>query len=94
MSGATPWSGTAWPPFMSDPNELLSRMRRIDQTTQQTFHWVRIGAVVPIVLAIIIVIIGQVKRGPVEFTEADGRFGSSGGASSPGPLKERVLPQG
>jgi hypothetical protein len=58
MSGSVPWSGTTQPPQMNDPNELLNRIRRIDQTTAQTFHWVRIGVVVLILLAIVIVIIG------------------------------------
>jgi hypothetical protein len=50
-----PW--TPAPPQypMSDPNALL---RKIDQTTTQTYHWVRIGVVVLIILAIVIVIIG------------------------------------
>ncbi len=43
---------------MNDPNELLNRIRRIDQTTAQTFHWVRIGVVVLVVLAIAVIIIG------------------------------------
>jgi len=43
---------------MNDPNELLNRIRRIDQTTSQTFHWVRIGVVILIVLAILIILIG------------------------------------
>jgi hypothetical protein len=58
MSAPTPWSGLPQPPQMNDPNELLNRIRRIDQTTAQTFHWVRIGVVVLIVLGIVIVIIG------------------------------------
>ena len=58
MSSAMPWSGTQQPPLMNDPNELLSRIRHIDQTTTQTFHWVRIGVVVLILLAIVIIIIG------------------------------------
>jgi len=58
MSTAAPWSGTPQSPLMNDPNELLNRIRRIDQTTTQTFHWVRIGIVVLIVLAILIVLIG------------------------------------
>lgn len=53
-----PWPGTPQPPPMNDPNELLSRIRRIDQTTTQTFHWVRIGVVALIILAIIIILIG------------------------------------
>jgi len=38
-------------PSASDPNEIL---RRIDQTTTMTFHWVRIGVVVSIVLLLVI----------------------------------------
>jgi hypothetical protein len=58
MSGTLPWSGTSQTSPMNDPNELLNRIRRIDQTTAQTFHWVRIGVVVLVVLAIAIIIIG------------------------------------
>jgi len=58
MSGALPWSGSAQPPTTSDPNELLDTVRRIDQTTTQTFHWVRIGVVILIVLAIVIILVG------------------------------------
>ncbi|MGD0588656.1 MAG: hypothetical protein ABSA63_07710 [Thermoplasmata archaeon] len=58
MSAAAPWSATPQPPLMNDPNELLNRIRRIDQTTSQTFHWVRIGVVILIVLAILIILIG------------------------------------
>jgi hypothetical protein len=57
MSATMPLSGMP-AESMNDPNELLNRIRRIDQTTAQTFHWVRIGVVVLIVLAIVIVIIG------------------------------------
>jgi hypothetical protein len=53
-----PWSGTPQPPMMNDPNELLNRIRRIDQTATQTFHWVRIGVVVLIILGIIFIFIG------------------------------------
>jgi hypothetical protein len=58
MSSTLPWSGTPPAPLTNDPNELLNTVRRIDQTTAQTFHWVRIGIVVLIVLAVLIVIIG------------------------------------
>jgi hypothetical protein len=58
MSSAMPWSGTSPAPPMNDPNELLNRIRQIEQTTTQTFHWVRIGVVILIVLAIVIIIIG------------------------------------
>lgn len=58
MSATWPWSGTPQPPPMNDPNELLNRVRRIDQTTTQMFHWVRIGVVALIVLAIVIILIG------------------------------------
>jgi hypothetical protein len=58
MSATLPWSGTPQPPPMNDPNELLGRIRRIDQTTAQIFHWVRIGVVVLILLAVVIIIIG------------------------------------
>jgi hypothetical protein len=58
MSSTMPWSGTTQSPSMNDPNELLNRIRRIDQTTTQTFHWVRIGVVVLIVLSIAVIIIG------------------------------------
>jgi hypothetical protein len=58
MSGNMPWSVTPQPVSMNDPNELLNRIRNIDQTTTQTFHWVRIGVVVLIVLAIVIIIFG------------------------------------
>lgn len=40
---------------MYDPNELL---RRIDMTTTQTFHWVRIGFIVVIILLIVVVFVG------------------------------------
>jgi len=58
MSGSIPWSGTPQSTPMNDPNELLNRIRRIDQTTAQTFHWVRIGVVVLILLSLVIVFIG------------------------------------
>jgi hypothetical protein len=58
MSGNMPWSVTPQAPSMNDPNELLNRIRNIDQTTTQTFHWVRIGVVVLALLAIVIIIIG------------------------------------
>ena len=48
MSASTPWT-PAPPPPTYDPNALL---RRIDQTTTQIFHWVRIGVVVLIVLVL------------------------------------------
>ena len=43
---------------MNDPNELLNRIRRIDQTTAQIFHWVRIGVVALIVLTIVAIVFG------------------------------------
>jgi hypothetical protein len=43
---------------MNDPNELLNRIRQIDQTTTQTFHWVRIGVVVLILLTVVAILIG------------------------------------
>ena len=58
MSSAMPWSGTPQTPTMNDPNELLNRVRKIDQQTTQTFHWVRLGVIVLIVLAVVIIIIG------------------------------------
>ncbi len=58
MSTAMPWSGTPQPSAMNDPNELLNRVRRIDQQTTQTFHWVRLGVIVLVVLAVVIIIIG------------------------------------
>jgi hypothetical protein len=53
-----PWSTTPQSSTMNDPNELLNRIRRIDQTTAQIFHWVRIGVVVIIVLVSVAIIIG------------------------------------
>jgi hypothetical protein len=58
MSNTMPWSGTPQSPQMNDPNELLNTIRRIDQTTAQTFHWVRIGVVVLIALTIVAILIG------------------------------------
>jgi len=58
MSASGPWSGTPQSPMMNDPNELLNRIRQIDQTTTQTFHWVRIGVVALIVLAFVIILVG------------------------------------
>jgi hypothetical protein len=52
MSGSVPWSTTP-SPEPNDPNDLL---RRIDQNTQQIFHWVRLGFVVVIVLLVLVVI--------------------------------------
>ncbi len=43
------------PPIPSDPNELL---RRIDQQTTQTYHWVRAGVIVIILLLVVVVFIG------------------------------------
>ncbi len=59
MSGTLPWS-TAPPSatMANDPNELLNRVRNIDQTTTQIYHWVRLGMIVLIVLALVIVFIG------------------------------------
>jgi uncharacterized membrane protein YukC len=39
----------------SDPNELL---QRIDQTTMQMFHWIRVGMVAVILLLIVVIILG------------------------------------
>jgi len=58
MSTSMPWSGTPQSPAMNDPNELLNRIRRIDQTTAQIFHWVRIGVVALIVLTIVAIVFG------------------------------------
>jgi hypothetical protein len=58
MSATMPWSGTPQSAPMNDPNELLTTIRRIDQTTAQTFHWVRIGVVVLIVLTVVAILIG------------------------------------
>jgi hypothetical protein len=58
MTGAMPWTGTPQAPQMNDPNELLNRVRHIDAMTTQTFHWVRLGIIVLILIGIVIVIIG------------------------------------
>jgi hypothetical protein len=58
MSGNMPWSGTPQAPQMNDPNELLNRIRHIDATTTQTFHWVRLGIVVLIVIGLVVILIG------------------------------------
>jgi hypothetical protein len=58
MSSTLPWSGTPQSPPMNDLDELLNRIRQIDQTTTQTFHWVRIGVVAPILLTIVAILIG------------------------------------
>jgi hypothetical protein len=58
MPAAMPWNGSAQAPQMNDPNELLNRIRRIDQTTTQTFHWVRLGIIVLIVIGILIILVG------------------------------------
>jgi|HubBroStandDraft_1064217.scaffolds.fasta_scaffold84797_2 hypothetical protein len=58
MSATFPWSGTPQPPQMNDPNELINTIRRIDQTATQTFHWVRIGVIVLILLVIVSILIG------------------------------------
>jgi hypothetical protein len=56
MAGSVPWSPMSPPPPTTyDPNALL---RKIDQTTSQIFHWVRIGVVVIIILLIVVVLIG------------------------------------
>jgi ABC-type microcin C transport system permease subunit YejE len=55
MAGSLPWSQAPPPPPSNEPTELL---RRIDQNTQQIFHWVRAGFVVAIVLLIIVIFIG------------------------------------
>jgi hypothetical protein len=54
MSNTMPWSGTPQSPQMNDPNELLNTIRRIDQTTAQTFHWVRIGVIVLTLAAVLL----------------------------------------
>ena len=48
-----PWT-PAPPPPTYDPNAIL---RRIDQTTTQIFHWVRIGVVLVIVLVLVSIVI-------------------------------------
>jgi hypothetical protein len=53
MAGSMPWSSPPSPAPMTDSNELL---QRIDQNTQQIFHWVRLGFVVVIVLLVLVVI--------------------------------------
>jgi hypothetical protein len=53
MSASLPWSATPNAPASNDPNELL---RRIDQTTAQIFHWVRLGFVVVIILLFLVVL--------------------------------------
>jgi hypothetical protein len=58
MTGTLPWSGTPPSPPANDPNELLNRIRHIDQMTTQTFHWVRLGIIVLILLGVVIVIVG------------------------------------
>jgi hypothetical protein len=42
---------------MNDPNELLNRIRHIDQMTAQIFHWVRLGVTVLIVLVLVSIVI-------------------------------------
>ena len=39
----------------TDPNALL---QRIDQTTTQMFHWVRLGMIVVILLLVFLIVIG------------------------------------
>ena len=53
MSASMPWT-PAPPPPTYDPNAIL---RRIDQTTTQIFHWVRIGVVLVIVLVLVSIVI-------------------------------------
>ncbi len=53
MTGALPWSTAPPLPPTNDPNEML---RRIDATTTQMFHWVRLGFVAVIVLLLLIAI--------------------------------------
>lgn len=43
------------PTAPSDPNELL---RLINQTTTQTYHWIRAGVIVIVLLVIVAIIIG------------------------------------
>jgi hypothetical protein len=57
MSGTLPWSGGPQAPAMNDPNELLNRIRHIDQMTAQIFHWVRLGVTVLIVLVLVSIVI-------------------------------------
>jgi hypothetical protein len=57
MSGAMQWPGSTQTPQMNDPNELLNRVRHIDETTSQIFHWVRLGVVVLIVLVLVSILI-------------------------------------
>lgn len=53
MFGQTPPPQAPPPMSMNDPNAWL---RRIDQTTTMTYHWVRAGVIASIVLLILILI--------------------------------------
>lgn len=53
MSASLPWSSAPTAPPTNDPNEVL---RHIDQTTTQTFHWVRLGFIVVIILLLLVVV--------------------------------------
>ena len=53
MWGQKPMTGGANSGTVTDPNALL---QRIDQTTTMTFHWIRAGVVVMILLLVLIAI--------------------------------------
>jgi hypothetical protein len=51
MAGTSPWSSATAAATSNDPTELL---RRIDRSTAQVFHWVRLGFIVVIVLLVLL----------------------------------------
>jgi len=53
MAGFMPWSSKPATPPSNDPTELL---RQIDRNVAQTYHWVRFGFVVVIVLLLLLAI--------------------------------------
>ena len=53
MVGQSQMSMGGAPLSTNDPNEML---KRIDQTTMMTFHWVRIGVIVSILLLVAILL--------------------------------------
>ncbi len=55
MSGSLPWSQTTQAPPSNDPSAVL---QRIEQKTQNTYHWVRITFVAVVVLGILILLFG------------------------------------
>jgi hypothetical protein len=55
MSGSLPWSQTTQVPQSNDPSATL---QRIEQNTQNTYHWVRITFVAVVVLGIAILVFG------------------------------------